>query len=103
MTKKNGPKKKKAEQLKIEGTGRKDAIPELDKAADEYREKRDARMDYQEEETAAQEFLTNLLKKHGRSEYAYEGDDGKLYRVSIAEAKAKVKRVPTDKKPAKSE
>jgi len=105
MTKKGSktkPKKQKPEQLKIEGTGRIDAIPELDKAGEAYREARDARMELQEDESAAQDFLTAMLKKHGLTEYPYEGTDGKTYKATLGEAKAKVKRV-TEKKPAKSE
>ncbi len=106
MTKKNDKKKadakskakaKKPEQLKIDGTGRTDAIAELDKAGESYREARDARMELQEDESSAQELLTGLLKKHGLTEYAYEGADGKMYKATLGEAKAKVKRV-TDKK-----
>jgi hypothetical protein len=101
MTKKNAPKKTakkaKAEQLKIEGTGRTDAIDELDKAGEQYRAARDARMEMQEDESSAQELLTGLLKKHGRTDYTYEGSDGKLYKASLAEAKAKVKRVTEPK------
>lgn len=95
--------KKKAEQLKIEGTGRKDAIPELDKAADAYRDARDARMEMQEDESSAQEFLTNLLKKHGLRDYPYEGKDGKQYKATLDEPKAKVKRVTDPAKKKASE
>jgi hypothetical protein len=100
MTKKNTPKKSKKskpEQLKIEGTGRTDAIDELDKAGEKYRAARDARMEMQEDESSAQELLTGLLKKHGRTDYTYEGGDGKMYKASLAEAKAKVKRVTEPK------
>lgn len=100
-TKTKAPKKK-AEQLKIDGTGRVDAIPELDKAGEAYREARDARMELQEDESSAQEFLTNLLKKHGLTEYPYEGGDGKQYKATLGEAKAKVKRI-TEKKPSSPE
>lgn len=93
-------KAKKPEQLRIANTGRIDAIDELDKAGEAYRQKRDERMELQEDESEAQDFLTALLKKHGRSEYLYEGADGKTYKASLGEAKAKVKRV-TEKKPAK--
>lgn len=100
MAKKTKAPKKKAEQLKIDGTGRIDAIAELDKAGEAYRAARDARMELQEEETETQEFLTACLKKHGRKEYLYEGADGKTYKASLGEAKAKVKRV-TEKKAEK--
>src|SRR5690242_5677404 len=99
MTKKGTKKSpKKTEQLKIAGTGRTDAIDEIDRAGETYREARDARMEYQEDELAAQEALTAALKKHGRTEYVYDGADGRQYRAYVAEAKAKVKRV-TEKKP----
>lgn len=93
--------KKKTEQTKIPGTGRVDAIEEIEKAGEDYREKRDARMELQEDESEAQEFLTTILKKHGLAEYVYEGTDGKPYRAYVDKPKAKVKRVqsPKTKKP----
>lgn len=98
-TKTKAAKKQKPQQLKIEGTGRTDAIPELDKAGEGYREVRDEWMELQEQMGERQDLLTSLLKKHGRTEYTYEGADGKLYKASLAEAKAKVKRVKEPKAP----
>jgi hypothetical protein len=90
-------KAKKSEQLKIAGTERTNAIPEINDADVAYREARDARMELQEEESAAQDALTAILQKHALSEYTYEGPDGKLYKAYIGEPKAKSKRV-TEKK-----
>lgn len=103
-SKTNKAKKTKPEQLKIEGTGRTDAIEELERAAELYREARDARMELGEEEVEAQNELAALLKKHKRTEYVYEGPDGKKYRAYIpTEAKAKVRKVTEKKAPNAAE
>lgn len=86
--------KKKSEQTKIPGTGRIDAIAEIEEQADVYIEKRDARMAMQVEEEAEQERLTELLEKHKRAEYIYEDGEGQLRRAYIpAKANAKVQKV----------
>jgi hypothetical protein len=92
-------KAKKPEQLKVPGTERKGTIPEIAEAATRYREARDARMELAEEEAELQQDLTNLLKKHGITEYVGEDEDGKPYKAFIAEAKAKVQRVKEPKAP----
>lgn len=97
-TKAGAPAKKsrkaKPEQLKIAGTERLDAIKEIEQAADAYRDARDERMQEQEAESDAQERLTDLLRKHGLSEYVYEAKDGKKYRAYVpAAAGAKVQRI----------
>ena len=93
-------KAKKPDQLKIEGTGRTDAIDEIEAAAARYREARDARMEMAEEEAEAQEDLTNALRKHNVNVYKYEGGDGKLYEAYLpGEVKAKVRRVKEPKAP----
>lgn len=87
-------KAKKQQQTKIPGTGRLDAIAELEEQAEVYTEKRDARMSMQVEEEAEQEKLTELLEKHKLAEYFYEDSEGQPRRAYIPEkAKAKVQKV----------
>ena len=99
-TKTVAPKKaaKKPEQLKLKGTERKDAIPEIEAQARNYLE---ARNDWQEGQATmmhAQELLTDLLKKHGKTEYFFEDASGQRQRAYIPDVKgAKVQKV----KPAK--
>lgn len=95
---KNKAKAKKPDQLKIPGTGRTDAIREIEDAGTAYREARDARMEMQEDEAAAQEELTTVLQKHGKTSYVYEGPDGKRYEAYLPEEiKAKVRRLKDPK------
>ena len=96
--KKSKAKKTKPEQLKIAGTGRLDSNEEVEAAAEAYREARDDRMEMSENETEAQDALTDALKKHGLSEYVYEDKAGVKRRAYIpAEAKAKVQKVKEKK------
>lgn len=96
---------KKPEQLKIAGTERKDRIEEIEDADEAYRDARDARMEMQEEEGAAQETLSNVLRKHGVTAYVYEGKDGKKYQpyLPLKDVKAKSKRVTDPKVPKAAE
>lgn len=103
QTAKAKAKAKKPEQLKVPGTERPDRIDEIEAAATRYREARDARMELAEEEAETQQDLTNLLRKHGVTEYVYEDADGKPYTAYIAEAKAKVRRVKEPKAPKADE
>lgn len=99
MAKKTSKKSKnKPVQTKIPGTERINAIPEIEEAAEAYREARDQRMALGEEEAEALETLTDLLKKHDLSEYLYEGEDGVRYRAFISsEVKAKVRKLKAEK------
>jgi hypothetical protein len=102
--KKKSAKKNKPEQLKIEGTGRRDAIPEIEDADEHYRDKRDNRMQLGEEEVEAQADLTNVMRKHKVTSYKYEGKDGKMYEVYLPEeVKAKSRRVKEPKAPKAAE
>lgn len=93
-------KAKAPEQIKIEGTARRDRIEEIEDADTAYREARDARMEMQEEEASAQETLTNIMRKHGVHDYVYEAADGKRYKAYLpADVKAKSKRVTEPKAP----
>lgn len=92
MSKKS--KKSKAEQLKIAGTGRIDSIPEIEKQAEAFREAKEAREGYQEDEEAEQMKLTELLKKHKLTSYVYDDAEGTKREVYIPlEAKAKTRRL----------
>ncbi len=64
------------------------SIPEIDEAADDYREKRDARMRMGKEENEAADRLLKLMTEHSLSVYEYEG-----YKVELsALTKVKVRR-----------
>lgn len=97
---KNGakPKKSKPEQLKIKGTERKDAIPELEEQAIAYLEARNAWQGMQATMGAEQEKLTALLTAHKLKEYFFEDEDGERQRAYIPDvAGAKVKKVKPKK------
>lgn len=81
------PKKRtKAKQLKLpaEGMSRK-AIPEVDKAAERYRDARDIRMDHTKLEKAAKQSLLEVAKKHGVKVYVFEDEDGEELEVEYIE------------------
>ena len=100
---KSKSKKKPAEQLKIEGTGRIDAIPELEKKAEKLRVIRAERMALGVEEGEADEELTDEFAKHteklGGKPYKYEGGDGQMYVLKPTKVKVRVHRVPAPKAP----
>lgn len=96
---KSKAKAKKPEQTKIPGTERRDRIEAIEEAGTAYREARDARMELTEEETERELNLRNVMRAHNVTDYKYEGPDGKMYRVYIGEAKAKVSRVTEPKAP----
>lgn len=96
-------KPKKAKQLKLpaEGMHRK-TDPELDAAAEDYREKRDARMELTKTEKASKQTLLDLAKKKGIKVYIYESEDGEEYEVEYKEKtdeNVKVKRVKAESDP----
>lgn len=102
MAKAKKTKKTKAnpKQGKIPGTGRIDAIPEIEAQAEVYRTKCAERMELQLEETAEQQKLTDLLKKHGLTEYKYEDEEGVLRRAYMPDddgPRAKVQKVKKKK------
>lgn len=73
---------KKPKQLKLpaEGMARK-SIPEVEEAAEKYREARDTRMEHTKLEKAAKSVLQEVAKKHGVSVHLYESEDGEEYEV----------------------
>lgn len=75
--------KKSHKQTKIPGTGRLDAIDEIEKQAEVYRKACAERMDQQAAEIEEQDALTELLKKHGLTEYIYEDEEGEKRRAYI--------------------
>lgn len=90
----------KAKQLKLpaEGMTRK-SIPELDQAAEKYREERDTRMEHTKLEKAAKQSLLDVAKKHGVRVYVYESEDGEEYTVEYAaktDENVKVKKVKAE-------
>lgn len=89
------PKKQKQLKLPAEGMSRK-AIPELDKAAESYREARDIRMEHTKVEKTAKVNLLNVAKKYGVKVYVYESEDGDELEVEYIEKTdedVKVKKV----------
>lgn len=98
---------KKPQQMKLpaEGMSRK-AVAEIDKAAENYREKRDVRMEHTKLEKAAKSVLIDVAKKHlaeaakndpkGIATYVYESEDGEEFEVRYIAKSAenvKVKKV----------
>lgn len=64
-------------------------IPEIDEAAEEYRRVRDRRMELTKEETKRNEQIVELMRKHGLTEYTFDGSE-----VSIKnKTKARVRRI----------
>lgn len=83
---------KKGAQLRIAGTERLDRIPEIDKAAEAYREVRDTRMQYTKSEAQAKSHLMEVAKKHGVTAYVYDSEDGEEFKVEYtAKSKENVK------------
>jgi hypothetical protein len=65
------PKKPRAKQGHLPGM-EPPSVPEIEKAADDYVEARDARMAAMEPEASAKKLLTELMKKHGLATYEYD-------------------------------
>lgn len=98
-----GGKKTKAEQLKIPGTGRIDAIEEVETQAEAFLAAREAWAEMQGEMGDERTKLTKVIKKHGITEYIFIDKEGCKRRVYIPlDAEAKVAKVKTEK-PAKDE
>lgn len=90
-------KKPKAEQMKIPGTGRKDAIEAIEKQAEKYVAARDAWQEQQEEMGDEQAKLTKLLKDKGLTEYIVDSEGTKRRAYIPLEAMAKVQKVKQPK------
>jgi len=74
-------------------------IAEIEKAAHDYADARDARMAHGEEEGRRHTKLVAVMSKHGKKTYAHRtGDEVITVKVAAkdATAKAKVKIVPAD-------
>lgn len=70
------------------------SIPEIDRAADAYRDARDERMALTETEVEKQKILMALMKKHDVTHYTYDDYD---VDVEMGEkVKVKKKRVPVE-------
>lgn len=89
-------KTKKPEQLRIKGTGRLDAIEDIEKAGKNYQAAVATRAEAHADETVAQDALTAALVKHKKTEYLYDGLDGSQYCAYVPKekkAKARVRKV----------
>lgn len=91
--KKRPPRSKRPKQSYIPGTAP-PSVPEIDKAADAYRDARDARMLAGEEEQELQKALLALMHKNNLTTYEYE-DNGTWYTVRLNP----VEKVSVKKKP----
>lgn len=80
---------RKSKQQFIEGT-EPESIPEIEQAAEAYREARDSRMNKLEVEIELKKDLTELMKKHKLSEYKY---DDQVVVLEGGEPKVKVQKV----------
>ena len=78
----------------IEGT-EPPKIPEIEKAAETYRQIRDRRMDLTKEEAKANELLLELMKKHGVAATGYRYD-GSEVTVKKEKEKARVRRIKAE-------
>lgn len=85
--------KRKPKQQYFEGA-EPETIPELDAAAESYREARDSRMNKLELEVARRNDLAELMKKHKLSEYMY---DGHVVLFQAGTPKVKVKDINDEK------
>lgn len=79
--------KQKAEQTELKGMERK-RIADIEKAANDYAETRDERMELTEAEVQSQGKLLATMRKHNLTKYRL--DDGRVVRVEEGEAKVKV-------------
>lgn len=99
-TKKAKGKGSSPEQTKIPGTGRLDAKPNVEKAAQGFQAKVSAVDQAEVERDDAQKLLTSTLIKEEISEYVYEGKDGQMYCAYVpkkSDPKAKVRKVKRKK------
>ncbi|HEY4056659.1 MAG TPA: hypothetical protein VGM39_08620 [Kofleriaceae bacterium] len=90
-------KAKKPDQLKIPGTERKDRIPELDKAAEEFLTARDARTELTLEMAEKKTELDVVMGKHAVTRYVFEAADGSQRIVRYGKAPIKVEKAAEPK------
>lgn len=80
--------RKRAKQKRLEAV-EDERIREVEDAAEEYKEARDARMKMTPEEKAAKTKLTDVMKKHGLSVYKSECGTVTLELTEVAKIKLK--------------
>lgn len=87
MARKTKTEAKKQQQTKMQGKefDRPNRIPEVDKAAEDYRKARDKRQAAGKVELEKKAVLKDLVKKHGLSSYFYDDDDGDTEEVTRTE------------------
>lgn len=89
-----------AEQTKIPGTGRLDAIAAVEDAAKDLQSKAALREQAEVAEDEANEALTQALIEHKLGEYVYEGKDGVPYCAYVPKArkpKARIRKIKRKK------
>lgn len=84
------PKRKYPEQLKIAGTGRTDANPEIEDLAEGLHEAADLARAHKAEEVSAATALLDAMQRHNLTNYTYESRNGRLRRVSLRQLSHKV-------------
>jgi hypothetical protein len=94
---KSKAKAKKPEQTTIPGTERKDRIPEIDKAAEEFLAARDARTELTLEMAEKKLDLDNVMGKHGVTRYVFEAKDGSQRTVRYGKPPIKVEKAAEPK------
>lgn len=94
MSKTKNTKKPKAEQLKIAGTGRIDAIEAIETQAEKFLLARGAEAEAHEEMVTEQNKLTDVLNENKMTSYIFVDAEGTKREAYIPlEAKAKVRKV----------
>ena len=68
-------------------------VKEIDRAADDYRDVRDQRMELTKQETAKQAVLLELMRKHGLTHYEYDDYVVDIVANSSEKVKVKAKKV----------
>jgi len=89
------PEGKKMKQGRIPGTEGK-RYPEITKAAIEYKEKRDARMELEVQERGARDRLTERMRKRGITTYVFEDEEFEAYIPEKEDPQAKVRTITTE-------
>jgi hypothetical protein len=89
-------KRKKQKQMTIPGTERKE-IPEIEAAAEAYREVRDERAELSKQERLKKLELLALMRAHKCTLYRYSDEDGEEHEIAASEdPKVKIRKVETE-------
>jgi len=89
-------KRKKQKQMTIPGTERKE-IPEIEAAAEAYREVRDERCELSKQERLKKLELLALMRAHKCTLYRYSDEEGEEHEVAASEdPKVKLRKVETE-------